>query len=79
MKKNVFMNLRTTAKSVFSKQETHLIKSLSDMGKRKLQEEFNKLCCLARQVNDANEDYGAVWYGDEVVAKVHEEEAACVN
>lgn len=32
---------------------------MSNLVKRGLQEEFNKLCLLARQVQEANEDYRA--------------------
>lgn len=48
---------RTSARTAFTKQANYLSKALGNLAKNALQEEFNKLRSLARQVSDANEDY----------------------
>lgn len=48
---------RTLAKSALTKQANYLSKDAGNMAKRVLQEEFNKLSSLSRQVSNANEDY----------------------
>lgn len=59
------LNKRTSAKSAFTKQAYDLSKRGKRDGlARTAEEEFNKLCSLAKQVSDANEDYGAGLLGD---------------
>lgn len=48
---------RTSARTAFTKQANYLSKAVGNMVKNVLQEEFNKVRSLARQVSDANEDY----------------------
>lgn len=65
---------RTLAKAAFTKQANYLIRAADDMIKHELQEELSKLSSLARNVNDANDDYMAGLLADtEAVSEEGEE------
>lgn len=65
---------RTLAKAAFTKKANYLIRAADGMIKHELQEELSKLSSLARNVNDANDDYMAGLLADtEAVSEEGEE------